>query len=314
MLFIRDLTMPDNIKVSIIIRCKNEEKFIDKVLKKIFNQAFDGLFEVIIIDSGSKDKTLDIAKKFPVRIYRMAENQFSFGYALNYSTRLANGKYIVNLSAHAIPADSYWLHNLINPLENGSMVFATYGRQRPIKGLNPIEELELLTIFPVREEQRSLANFSNANCAIIKEVIERYPFDENITWAEDFLWQKSLPPNYTIRYVPEACVYHSHPLLISYWKERFFYNGVAVQYFDRVLGMPYFWKEVDIAPLGLFKKSFKQIIRFSQFFLKNGYYSYVLIFPFFELCRRYFYLKGLRAGEKLYSRREKTNQIYDKHF
>lgn len=300
--------MSNDIKVSIIIRCKNEERFIKKVLEAVFNQVFNAPFEVIMIDSGSKDKTLEVAKLFPVRIYKIPQDKFNFGFALNYCVELARGKYIVNLSAHSIPADSYWLHNLIEPLEIDPIIVATYGRQESIKGLNPIEELELLTIFPLAREKKALANFSNSNCAIIKEKIKMYPFDEEISWAEDFLWQKQLPPDYTIKYIYDACVYHSHPLLINYWIRRSFYNGLAVQYLDKIFGISYLWKEIDISFPGLFIKFLKQMMTFSRFFLKNGYYGYILIFPFFNFCRIYFYLKGLRKGEKIYSHHYKKNR------
>lgn len=294
--------MSSAIEVSIIIRCRNEERFIAKVLEKIFSQVFNDRFEVIIIDSGSHDKTLEVAKYFPVRIYNIPEDKFSFGFALNYGSGLARGKYIVNLSAHSIPTDSYWLNNLIEPLEKESSVMATYGRQKPIQGLNPIEELELLALFPLAKNEKVLANFSNANCAIRKEIIEMYPFNEEISGCEDFLWQKRLPSNYTIKYIYEACVYHSHPLSIRYWIGRSFCNGLAVWYFDKIFGIAYVWKEADTHLATLFIKFFKRIIIFSKFFLKNGYYIYIFIFPFFELFKTYFYLKGLKIGGKRYAK------------
>ena len=57
------------LEASIIIRTKNEERWIDFCLKKVFEQK-DINFEVIIIDNYSTDKTVDKAKKFPVKIYK----------------------------------------------------------------------------------------------------------------------------------------------------------------------------------------------------------------------------------------------------
>ena len=51
--------------VSIIIRSKDEEKWIGSCLKSIFNQNYNN-FEVILVDNYSKDKTISIAKKFNI--------------------------------------------------------------------------------------------------------------------------------------------------------------------------------------------------------------------------------------------------------
>ena len=55
---------------SIIIRTKNEEKWIDVCLQKIFSQK-KVFFEVIVVDNYSNDKTVDKAKKYPVKIIKI---------------------------------------------------------------------------------------------------------------------------------------------------------------------------------------------------------------------------------------------------
>ncbi len=90
--------------ISIIVRTKNEEKLIDKCLSAVFNQSFKD-FEVIVVDSGSQDKTLELAKQYPVKIieYRHIDNNFKPGRALNLGIQNSSGKYIVMLSAHCVP-------------------------------------------------------------------------------------------------------------------------------------------------------------------------------------------------------------------
>ena len=55
-------------KISVIIPTLNSEKYLDLSLKSIFNQKNIDKLDVIIVDAFSKDKTRQIAKKFPVRI------------------------------------------------------------------------------------------------------------------------------------------------------------------------------------------------------------------------------------------------------
>jgi glycosyltransferase involved in cell wall biosynthesis len=69
--------------ISIIVRYKNEEEAMDHALQKIITQEIDRPFEVVIVDSGSTDRTPEIVKQYPVRLFQMPPEWFSFGSALN---------------------------------------------------------------------------------------------------------------------------------------------------------------------------------------------------------------------------------------
>ena len=68
--------------VSLIIRCYNEEKHIEKLLNGIMQQALEKI-EIILVDSGSTDSTLSIAAAYPVKIVSIDPNEFTFGRSLN---------------------------------------------------------------------------------------------------------------------------------------------------------------------------------------------------------------------------------------
>ena len=53
--------------VSIIIRTKNEEKWIESCLRSVFNQNYKN-FEVILVDNKSADNTVKIAKKYKIKV------------------------------------------------------------------------------------------------------------------------------------------------------------------------------------------------------------------------------------------------------
>ena len=59
--------MKKSAKVSIIIRTKNEERWIGSCLDKLFSQSYKN-FEVILADNCSTDKTVTKAKKYPIKL------------------------------------------------------------------------------------------------------------------------------------------------------------------------------------------------------------------------------------------------------
>jgi glycosyltransferase involved in cell wall biosynthesis len=306
-------------QISIVIRAKNEEHFIERVLSTIFIQEIELPFEVIVIDSGSTDRTLEIVRQFNVRLYEIQASQFTFGYALNYGAQLARGEYLINLSAHCIPVDTKWMGNLLHPLLNDASITATYGQQLPIKGLNPFEERLTIAAFSPNADGKIKAIFSNSNCAIRKCVWEKYPFDEKATFAEDFIWAERLPSEYKIKYVPDAGVFHTHPLSFNYWAKRYFNNGVVDQYLEYVYGLKYPWRSQGYTYKGRYILA-KQIVRGGKlairsymielfavmaFLLKHKYFGYIPVFPIYLVLKRYYYRKGINEGRKRY----KSSQV-----
>lgn len=281
----------DTPNISIIIRTKNEERFLAQTLTAIFNQDIELPFEVIIIDSGSTDRTLEIVRQFDVRLYEIEPDKFTFGHALNYGSGLALGEYIVYLSAHCIPLDSKWVANLLEPLQSDPSIAATYGNQVPIKGVNPFEEQSLISGFG-----NGKAHFSNANCAIRKRAWGKYPFDEKVSFSEDFIWSQVLPFKYKIKYVPTAAVYHSHPFTFRYWAKRHYDSGLADQYMMYFYGFEPIWKGRSYKGEKILETGWNYFV----FLLKNRYFRYIPILPIYFIVRGYYYHKGLKQGKRLY--------------
>ncbi len=294
-------------QVSIIIRTKNEARFIGETLAAIFEQDTDLAFEVIIIDSGSTDATLDVARGFKVRLYEIEPSQFTYGYALNYGRKLAPGPYVVNLSAHCKPVDDKWLAKLLAPLVSDPSIAATYGKQVPIKGCNPLEERKMIAAFTLHGDGTLRVKFSNSNCAIRKSVCETYPFDEKAAFAEDFIWSQVLPAEYKIKYVADAAVYHSHPLKFRFWTRRSYDNGIIGEYLKHVYGLDYPWRrrssERDLAPRAFAKAAKSTMLDAYNLFLfvtKHGYLHYIPHFLVYFFLDRYYYNLGAREGARLY--------------
>lgn len=219
-----------NPTVSIIIRTKNEEKWLGKVLEKIYQQTFKD-FEVIIVDSGSTDKTLAIAKKFPVKIYKISPEEFNYAYALNYGIAQSKGKYITILSGHSLPISDTWLEDGLKNFQNPKMagIDGHFVALPDAPFWAKILSLWVKTgrfgrimmryIIQPREHQ-----LTNTNALILRELWEKYPFDESLPMphqCEDFDWsQEMLARGYTTIRDPNFTVRHSHHLSLRQVIER----------------------------------------------------------------------------------------------
>ena len=156
--------------VSIIIRTKNEEKWIVSCLNSIFQQNYKKL-EIIIVDNYSHDKTVNLAKKFNVKIIKI--KKFLPGKALNKGIIKSSGEYIVCLSAHCIPKNDFWLIKLIQNLQN-KKVGGVYGRQEPLPYSSSYDKRDLLNLFGLDKKiQIKDPFFHNANSAFKKKNLDQ---------------------------------------------------------------------------------------------------------------------------------------------
>lgn len=195
-------------KVSIIIRAKNEERRISACLQAVFRQPYKD-FEVILVDNMSTDMTVAKAKKFNVKILTIED--YLPGKALNLGIKASQGEFLLSLSAHCIPKDSNWLSNLLRNFDDED-VAGVYGRQEPMVQTSDLDKRDLWTIFGMdKRVQIKDSFFHNANSMIRRSVWEEVPFDANVTNIEDRIWAKQvINKGYKIIYEPEASVYHYH--------------------------------------------------------------------------------------------------------
>lgn len=200
-------------KISIIIRTKNEERWIHHCLQMVFEQNFKD-FEVILVDNRSHDHTIEIAKRFPIAQIINVDH-FRPGFAINEGIRASSGQYIVCLSAHCVPKSKDWLSSLLANFDKDSLNIAgVYGRQLPVSFTSPLDKRDLLTVFGQdRRIQIKDYFFHNANSIFPRSVWNEIPFDEEVTNIEDRVWGKEvIKRGYQIVYDPEASVYHHHGL------------------------------------------------------------------------------------------------------
>lgn len=198
-------------ETSVVIRTFNEEKHSGNLLAALAEQTYRD-YEVIIVDSGSSDKTLEIARAFPTTIIEIPSRDFTFGYSLNVGCKAARGQYLVFVSAHILPVSHDWLGNLIAGFTD-KKVAMVYGRQVGAATSKFSEKRDFIRLFGESPENTKVPSpyANNANAAVRRDAWERHPFDEYLFGLEDIDFaRKCEAEGLLVRYAPSAAIYHIH--------------------------------------------------------------------------------------------------------
>ena len=120
--------------VSIVVRCLNENDNLKVLIPILLNQNYKD-FELIFVDSGSTDGTLETINNYILKcnnffLYHIKKSDFTFGRSLNLGFQNSKGDIIVSLSAHCFPKNNLWLESIVEgfKLDNVGIV---YGSQSP---------------------------------------------------------------------------------------------------------------------------------------------------------------------------------------
>lgn len=207
--------------ISLILRTRNEERWIKSCLEKIASQTIQDI-EVILVDNGSNDKTIQRAKAVMDGIKVVDIGQYLPGRALNEGIRNSSGEYIVCISSHCVPKHNNWLEIMLSNFNDDEKLAGVYGRQIPMHFTNSHDKRDLIVTFGLdKRVQKKDPFFHNANSMIPKKVWEQFPFDEDTTNIEDRIWAKEvLKAGYHIIYEPDAPVYHHHGIYQNRNEER----------------------------------------------------------------------------------------------
>jgi rhamnosyltransferase len=205
---------------SILIRTKNEARSLGATLDAVFAQSVPP-HEVFVIDSGSRDRTLEIAARYPVKIIKLSPEGWSYPRALNIGAQEATGEFIVCLSAHCPPARNDWLANLLRHFDDPK-VAAAWGPNHYRGSALPLAEP------PSRQDPGSYSfetrrwGMANCNSVLRRSLWEEIPFDESLPATEDKAWGRDvMNRGYSLVYDPAAGVWHErHSATNSFRRSR----------------------------------------------------------------------------------------------
>ncbi len=239
--------------LSVVIRTLNEAKHLPALLAAIQSQVLGPhSCEVVLVDSGSTDATLQVAEQFNCRIVHIRKEDFSFGRSLNMGCQAANGDALVFVSGHCVPVNAQWLGKLVAPLGQDHVVYS-YGGQVGDESTHFSERQIFAKYFPAQSKVPQDGFYcNNANSALLRSEWELVRFDEDITGLEDmFLAKELVQRGRQLAYVADAKVFHLHDETWRQVRRRFEREAIALQ---RI--MP----EVHLGPLDVVRYAASAIL------------------------------------------------------
>jgi rhamnosyltransferase len=192
-------------RASVIIRAKDKEHDIERALTALRRQTVP--VEIIVVDSGSTDGTVEVAHRLADRVIEIPREEFTYGHALNVGAAAAGAPILFTLSAHCFPDREDWVERSLSHYERpdvaGTAGYARVGPAEPSEGV-VYQDLALLEADP-------FSGLSSHASSIRADLWQRFPYDETLESAEDREWSwRALKEGWVVAMDPELGVATGH--------------------------------------------------------------------------------------------------------
>src|SRR5690606_15611447 len=131
----------------ILLLMKNERHHLVGNWPILAAQQYAGPVEIVYIDSGSTDGTLEFMHERGIEAHRIPPESFHHGRTRNLAASRATHDLLLLISGDARPTDERWLAHLTRHFEDPA-VGAVYGRQVPPEGMHPVRAQALRSEYP----------------------------------------------------------------------------------------------------------------------------------------------------------------------
>jgi rhamnosyltransferase len=216
----------NSLKISVVVPTKNGGRLFERALAALLDQPDAPRHEILAVDSGSRDGTLQLLQAKPqVRVLQVPPAEFQHGRTRNEAVAQCTGELIAFLTQDALPAPG-WLAAWARYMDAHADVAGAFGRQVPQDAADPLEAFDVISHFDsfgprprrfLESEPARLGRyvpgahfFSNVNSCIRRDVLQRLPFPA-VEFGEDQAWaMRAQAEGLATGYAPDAVVTHSH--------------------------------------------------------------------------------------------------------
>lgn len=227
-----------NFIFSVVIPVRNEQKTIGPLIHAIQKLSSNYSTEIIVIDSGSSDKTLEIVQKNKqgrpnLRLISIQKEEFNHGETRNLGVRLSRGKYICFLSGDITLRKNHFFDYFLEDFTLDKKVVAVFGKQIPYASTSYIQKLGLLITFwkldkltnqngilifdkkkpplPLTEKNKFIwYSILNPFACYRRNFLLKHPF-KKICYGEDIFMGKTIIDGGFIKIYDSRCIVtHSH--------------------------------------------------------------------------------------------------------
>ena len=231
----KELKQYNEINISVIIPTKNAGKEFEYLLKMLRNQKGFNSIEIVIVDSGSTDETLSIAKEYDSKIINILPEDFSHSYARNIGAENASGNYLLFTVQDALPPTNTWLYNLMAVLKNNDIAAVSCAEipredadlfyrvicwnHYNFLGVTNKDKISGMPEIPNYITLRQNGQLSDIACLISKDKFMNYKYRNS--YAEDLdLGIRLIKDGYKIAFLSSTKIIHSHNRAAYYFLKR----------------------------------------------------------------------------------------------
>jgi O-antigen biosynthesis protein len=230
--------------VTVAIPVLDGAAYLDEVLEAVRRQRVDLPVEILVVDSGSTDGSLEIARRHHATLIEIPQSEFSHGGTRNLAVEQSTGDVVAFLTQDATPASDEWLASMVEGFEQSDDVALVFGPHIPRPGHSHVFAREMRDHFRTWGEGRridvqrlertpdalaeyrlypyKLQFFSDVNGAVARWAWKRVPYRQ-VPYAEDqLLAREMIEAGYAKVFHPGAAVYHSHDYPPARFLRRYF--------------------------------------------------------------------------------------------
>jgi glycosyltransferase involved in cell wall biosynthesis len=224
----------DPVSVSVIVPVKNGGALLDEMLGAIAAQEPD---ELLVVDSGSTDGSLDVARRHGARVLEIDPATYSHGPTRNLAAESATGDVLAFLTQDATPEPG-WLDAIRSAFASDPAVGAIFGPHLARPDTSPMIARELADFFatlagpdggPRTYGDGDPTFLSNVNAAYRRECWAELRF-RDLDYSEDQAFGEDIARStrWIKRYEPAMAVLHAHDYPPSEFFKRYFdeYRGL----------------------------------------------------------------------------------------